>query len=192
MQLNQSITNQKIYFFTYKDIVLIYKKYPDLIYDIRLFPRLFSNSYYDFHIGSKTYRINPRNPIHFITDVTNHKEETEFNKKMVEVHEFLKRTNYPHSRNFTLSTPEGYDNKKFIHKKFFLKEYLEYDKFLKVYEVVPDIYNSYFFFSNQVETYIKVYNLVFIVDPLNKDELIIKTSITSFNLPMSESNQNDY
>ena len=188
---NKSITNQNIYFFTYKDIVLIYKKYPYFIFKRNLFS--ISHSSYCC-VGSKTYLINPKNPKHFIKDVTNTPGTIKFNKKMNETFEFLKRTNYPYSRDTSLSIPipVGYNKKQFINKKFFLKEYLEYDKFLKVYEVIPDIYNYYSFFSNQIETYIQVYNLVFIVDPLNKDELIIKTSITSFNLPMRESNQNNY
>ena len=187
---NQSITNKNIYFFTYKDIVLIYKKYPDFLYERHLFLRYYSNSYY-YCLGSKTYLINPRNPKHFITDVTNTPEVIEFNKKMNEASKFLKRTNYPHSRNFTVSIPKGYDNKQFI-KKTPLPGTLTYEQFLKVYNVIPDIYFLDYLFSNQKETYIKIYNLIFIINPLNKDELIIKTSITSFNLPMRESNQNDY
>lgn len=183
---NQSITNQNIYFFTYKDIVLIYKKYPDFIFHRNLFLKSYSS--YCF-VGSKTYLINPRNPKHFITDVTNTKEVIEYNKKMNEAFKFLKRTNYPYSRDFTLS--KDYDNKEFINKNPLLGT-LTYEQFLRVYEVVPDVYSLDYLFSNQKETYIKIYNLIFIINPLNKDEFITKTSITSFDLPKNNTTQKDY
>ena len=197
MQLTQSITNQKIYFFTYKDIVLIYKKYPNLILinNRELFKILSPNSYSDFPIGSKTYRINPNNPIHFITDVTNIQERIEYNKRMnkdlKEVLKSLKRTKDIISEDIPLWRPEGYDQTDFINKNP-LPGTLTYEQFLKVYDVVPDIFFHDYFFSNQKETYIKIYNLIFIINPLNKDEFITKTSITSFDLPKDNTTQKDY
>ena len=194
MESNKSITNNKIYFFTYKDIVLIYRKYPDFLYERHLFSRPYSNSYY-YYIGFKTYLINPRNPKHFITDITNTPEEIEVNKKMnkasKEALKFPKSTKNINSEDLHLYRPKGYDNKQFINKDP-LPGTLTYEQFLKVYDMVPDIYFLDYLFSNQKETYIQVYNLIYIIDPINKDEFITKTSITSFNLPKNNTTQKDY
>ena len=177
MDYNKSITNKKVYFFTYRDIVLIYKKYPDFLYERHLFLRSYSNSYY-YCLGSKTYLINPRNPKHFITDITNTPEEIEFNQKMNEAASFLKRTHYSktkkNQRDFKPVIP--------LNPNLFLKDTLTPDQFRKVCEVVPEIQSLDYLFSNQKETYIQVNNLIYIINPLNKDELITKTSITSLNI----------
>ena len=194
MESNKSITNNNIYFFTYENIVLIYRKYPDFLYERHLFSRPYSNSYY-YHIGFKIYFINPRNPKHFITDITNTPEEIEVNKRRnkasKEALKIPKSTKNINSDLLNLYRPKGYDNKQFINKNP-LPGTLSYEQFLKVYEVVPDIYFLDYLFSNQKETYIQVYNLIYIIDPINKDEFITKTSITSFNLPKNNNTSKDY
>ena len=110
------------------------------------------------------------------------------NKVSKEVLKSLKSTKNINSEEIPLWRPEGYDQTHFINKTP-LPGTLTYEQFLKVYDVVPDIFFHDYFFSNQKKTYIQVYNLIYIIDPLNKYEFIIKTSITSFDL---ESHSKDY
>ena len=84
MQLKKKIkkiTNNYVYFLTYKDLVFIYNKYPDFIGLVHLL--LYPESYLQ-PLGSKYYFINPFNPKKFITDVTNNPYIINHHQKMNE------------------------------------------------------------------------------------------------------------